>query len=67
MNNRIITVIFFLIAALILFFVREMYGGYNLNRTIDACVLAQKQTSQDFNQETARKFCEKEIKKKTNK
>ena len=36
----------------------------NLNRTISACMVAQKQTSTSFDPDKARKYCEEEIKKK---
>ena len=42
---------------------RVKYSDYNLNKTISACIVAQKQTSQSFNKEQARKFCKEEIKK----
>jgi hypothetical protein len=41
------------------------FSDYNLTRTVSVCVAAQQQTSQSFNYEKAKKFCEDGIKKKT--
>ena len=38
----------------------------NLNKVIEACVVAQKQTSKNFNINEAKRYCEKEIKARMN-
>ena len=60
-NFKVIAVIIFGIIILSIF--RVKYSDYNLNRTIAACIVAQKQTSQSFDKEEAKKFCKEEIKK----
>ena len=60
-NFKMISLIIFGIIVLSIF--RVKYSDYNLNKTISACIVAQKQTSQSFNKEQARKFCKEEIKK----
>tara|TARA_Y100001970_G_scaffold268770_1_gene360416 strand:- start:527 stop:724 length:198 start_codon:yes stop_codon:yes gene_type:complete len=60
-NTRILLVIIFGILFLYLF---NNYSDYNLKRTIQACILAQKNTSSSFNLEETKKFCENEIRKK---
>ena len=60
-NTKIILVIIFGILFLYLF---NNYSDYNLKRTIQACVLAQKNTSSSFNIEEVKKLCENEIIKK---
>ena len=60
-NFKMIALIIFGIIILSIF--RVKYSDYNLNKTISACIVAQKQTSQSFNKEEARKFCKEEIKK----
>ena len=60
-NFKMIALIIFGIIILSIF--RVKYSDYNLNKTISACIVAQKQTSQSFNKEQARKFCKEEIKK----
>ena len=66
MNNniRIILIIIFGIIALYLF---KMNSDHNLNKSISACIVAKKQTSKSFDLVKAKKFCEKEIRKKLKK
>ena len=47
-------------------FIIFKYSDYNLNRTVAACMVAQKQTSKSFNPEKAKKFCKEKIKKQKN-
>ena len=61
-NFKMIAVI--IIGIIFLFIFRMLNSDYNLNRTISACVVAQKKTSKSFDREQAKKFCKKEIKKK---
>ena len=60
-NFKMIAVI--IIGIIILSVFRVKYSDYNLNRTIAACIVAQKKTSLSFDIEQARKFCKEEIKK----
>ena len=48
MNNKISTILFIIIAIAALWFVRHQYSDYNLNKTISACIVAQKQTKENF-------------------
>ena len=47
-------------------FIIFKYSDHNLNRTIQACMVAQKQTSETFNAEKSKKFCKEKIKKQKN-
>ena len=67
MKNKIITIVFIIAAIVALSLVRSMYSDYNLERTIQACIVAQKQTSKSFNLEESREYCKKEIKKNVQK
>tara|TARA_Y100000817_G_C16382140_1_gene335202 strand:+ start:133 stop:339 length:207 start_codon:yes stop_codon:yes gene_type:complete len=67
MKNKIITIVFIIVAIVALSLVRSMYSDYNLERTIQACIVAQKQTSKSFNLEESREYCKKEIKKNVQK
>ena len=58
----ILFVIFIAVAMLIIF----KYSNHNLNRTIQACMVAQKQTSETFDAEKSKKFCKEKIKKEKN-
>ena len=53
-----------MVGIFILFFIRSNYSDHNLKRTVEACMLAQKQTSKNFNKKESRKYCEEEIKKR---
>ena len=59
-------IILFVIFVAVAMFIILKYSDHNLNRTIQACVVAQKQTSETFDAEKARKFCKEEIKKQKN-
>ena len=63
MKNKISKFIFILIGIIAIYLLRISFGEYNLKKTISACVLAQKQTSQSFDLQKAKKFCEEEIRK----
>ena len=63
MIKKIILFIIFIVIAMFIIF---KYSNYNLNRTIQACMVAQKQTSETFNAEKSKKFCKEKIKKQKN-
>ncbi len=64
-NFKMIAVI--IIGIILLFIFRMQNSDYNLNKTISACVVAQKQTSKSFNLEESKKFCKDKITKSLNK
>ena len=55
------TVITVIVVIIILFLVRNIYSDYNLKKTVGACILAQKQTSNSFNIEEAEQICVNKI------
>ena len=59
-------IILFVIFVAICMFVIFHFSDYNLNRTVSACITAQKQTSESFNPEKAKKFCKEKIQKQKN-
>ena len=59
MKKNILLVIFIIIGMIAIF----SFSDYNLTRTVSACVAAQQQTSESFNYEKAKKYCEEKIKK----
>ena len=68
MNKKILNyIIFIIIASILLYFARNNYKEFNINKAISACVLAQKQKLQDFDKDVVMKNCEKKIKKSINK
>ena len=48
---------------IILYIFQTKYSDHNLNKTISACIVAQKQTSKSFDLKQSKKFWEEEIKK----
>ena len=64
MKNKILTVISVIVGIIILFLVRNIYSDYNLKKTVVACMLVQKQTSNSFNIEEAEQICVDKIRKK---
>ena len=63
MKNKILTIISVIFGIIILFLVRNIYSDYNLKKTVAACILVQKQTSNSINTEEARQICADKIRK----
>ena len=63
MKNKYFTYFIILLAIAALYFLPSKITNHNLNKTISACVVAQKQTNEAFDIEKAKKFCKKAIKK----
>ena len=61
--KKIILFVIFIVTAM---FIILKYSDYNLNRTVAACMVAQKQTSKSFNPEKAKKLCKEKIQKQKN-
>ena len=64
MNNNIKMIVIVIFAIIALYIFQQKNSEYNLNRTISACMVAQKKLSTSFDLDIARKYCEEEIKKK---
>ncbi len=60
-NIKMITIVILGIIALYLF--QTKHSDHNINKSISACIVAQKQTSESFDLEKAKTYCEKEVKK----
>jgi hypothetical protein len=68
MNKKFLnTILFIIISVILLYFARNNYKEFNLKKTISACILAQKQASQNFDKDLAQKKCEEDILKSVNK
>ena len=61
MRDKFLTIVILLAAIFSIYFVKMYFSEYNLKKSIAACVLGQKRTSDSFNLKKAKKFCEKEI------
>jgi hypothetical protein len=67
MNKKLLNyLLFIIIASILLYFARNNYKEFNINKAISACILAQKQTSTNFDKDIVRKKCEEEIQKSIN-
>jgi|TARA_Y100000294_G_C8488811_1_gene309889 hypothetical protein len=64
MKNKIVSIIFIIIAISALYLVRVKYSSYNINKTIEACMVWQKKISKFNNAKEIREYCEEEIKNK---
>ncbi len=64
MNKKILNYLIFIIISLILlYFARNNYRDFNINKAISACVLAKKQSTNNFDKDLVKKQCEEDIKK----
>ena len=51
------------IIAVYIYFFKDKFSAYNLEKSISACVVAQKRTTENFDLEKAKKYCEEEVTK----
>ena len=64
MKKNIKFIIFIILAIIALYFTRVNYGDHGLNKSIMACVIAQKNKSKEMSKIEAEKYCKEEINKK---
>ena len=67
LKNNFLKFIVILLGVVVIYFLRTNFSEYNLGKSISACVVAQKRTSESFDYEKAKKFCEDEIREKKTK
>jgi len=63
MKNIILKLILILFAIAMIYFAKTNFSEYNLNKSISACVVAQKRTSESFDIEKSKKYCEEQVTK----
>ena len=67
MNSNLKMAALIIFGIIVLYIFQIKYSDHNLNKTISACVVAQKQTSKSldksFDLKQSKKFCEEEIRK----
>ena len=51
------------IIAAYFYFFKDKFSEYNLKKSISACVVAQKRTSENFDLEKSKKYCEEQVRK----
>jgi len=63
MNNNLKIILIIILGIIALYITKVNYNDHNRNKSILACVIAQKQKSENITSEEAKKYCEEEIKK----
>ena len=63
MSNNLKMIALIIFGIIVLYIFQIKHSDHNLNKSISACVVAQKQTSKSFNLKQAKKLCEEEITK----
>ena len=51
------------IIAVYIYFFKDKFSAYNLEKSISACVVVQKRTSENFDLEKSKKYCEERVRK----
>ena len=51
------------IIAVYFYFLKDKFSEYNLEKSISACMVAQKRTSETFDLEKSKKYCEEQVRK----
>ena len=67
MKKNLYLILFLIIAFLMLYVSRIEYGSFSLEKSMKACIIAQKRINKDKNIEDIKTFCENEINKKLRK
>ena len=63
MKKNFLKLIYILIVIIIIYFAKTNFSEYNIEKSISACVMAQKMTSESFDLEKSRKYCEGQVTK----
>ena len=63
MKNIILKLILILFAIAMIYFAKTNFSEHNKEKAISACVMAQKMTSESFDLEKSRKYCEGQVTK----
>ena len=63
MKDKILKLIIILLGLIIIYLSKTKFSEYNLQKAISACVVAQKRTSQSFDLEKSKKYCEERVRK----
>tara|TARA_B110000014_G_C19773035_1_gene402224 strand:- start:226 stop:432 length:207 start_codon:yes stop_codon:yes gene_type:complete len=58
--SRFIVIIIGIIA---IYFFKDRFSEYNLNKSISACLVVQKKTTESFDLKKSKKYCEEQIRK----
>ena len=63
MKKNALKLIIILIGIILIYLAKTNFSEYNLEKSISACVVAQKRTSESFDLEKSKKHCEERVRK----
>tara|TARA_B100000953_G_C17874812_1_gene375987 strand:+ start:339 stop:548 length:210 start_codon:yes stop_codon:yes gene_type:complete len=63
LKRNLLRFIAILFVAILVYFAKTNFSEYNKEKSISACVMAQKMTSESFDLEKSRKYCEGQVTK----
>ena len=63
MKSKTKNIILLIVGIVFLLITNTMFKEHNLKKTISACIVAERQTSESFDPEKAKKMCEKRMQK----
>ena len=63
MKKNALKLIIILIGIILIYFAKTNFSEYNLEKSISACVVGQKRTSESFDLEKSKKYCEEKVRK----
>ena len=63
MKSKTKNIILLIVGIVFLLVTRTTFKEHNLKKTISACIVAERQTSESFDPEEAKKMCEKRMQK----
>ena len=61
------SIIFILVALVLLYIAKDKYSSFNLSKSIQACLMGQKKLNPDLPREEAEKICVEYVKEQVNK
>ena len=56
-------IILIIFGIILIYFLKTNFTEYNLEKSINACIVAQKRTSETFDIEKTKKYCEEAVRK----
>ena len=62
MKKHIKTILIIIIAIIVLYFVRDHYSSFNIKKTTQACMMAQKKINPEMSRDEIRKICDEYVK-----
>ena len=65
--NKYKSIIFILVALVLLYIAKDKYSSFNLSKSIQACLMGQKKLNPDLSKEEAEKICVEYVNEQVNK